>query len=436
MDLETQIEALAIKQAATKSLRRYEKNARRHNARSKAALVSNIAENGFTNPILVDEAMVIIAGHGRLDAALELGLETVPIIELRHLNDAQKKALRIFDNKIVLESDWSMDLLAEELSSLAQEDFDLSLTGFADIEIDRIRTPDLCADEDDPIAPCPDVPVSRPGDLFKAGEHFIYCGDARIPVSYAAVLGQRKADMVFSDFPYNVPIKGHVSGKGAVVHDEFKVASGEMSPEDFSRFLSSATSACRSQTRDGSLHYLCCDWRMVRALIEAGEANIGKLFNIVVWVKSNAGMGSFYRSHHEFVAVFKNGDGRHVNNIQLGRMGRNRTNVWQYPGATGFSKTRKKDLADHPTVKPIALVADAIRDATNPGDLVLDPFAGAGTTMLAAEHIQRKSALIEIEPKFVDVALRRFQDRFGIEPVLMPEGIALSKLKDARHGGG
>jgi len=434
MNISDQISSLSIAQAPIGSIRRYGNNARIHGKREIEMLKTSMRENGFTAPILVDESMEIIAGHGRLTAATELGLEMVPVIRIDHLTSEKKKALRILDNKLVIEGAWSPDLLAEELASLAQEDFDLSLTGFEDIEIEKILTPDLGPPEDEEIASPPVQPVSRPGDLFQVGNHFIFCGDALDPASYDAVLGERRADMVFSDFPYNVPIKGHVNGKGKVTHDEFQMASGEMSAEMFGRFLDRATSHCQAYSRDGSLHYLCCDWRMVRALIEAGEANIGTLFNLVVWAKANGGMGSFYRSQHEMIAIFKNGTAPHVNNIQLGRMGRNRTNVWHYPGATGFSKTRSRDLADHPTVKPVALVADAIRDATNPDDLVLDPFGGAGTTMLAAEHVGRRSALIEIEPKFVDVTLRRFEERFGIEAELMPDKIPFSHLKETRHG--
>lgn len=400
------------------SIVRYEKNARRHGRRDLGLLMASIRENGFTNPILVDEASVIIAGHGRLAAATELGMTQVPVIVLDGLSEAQKKALRIADNKIALESTWSFDLLAEELSALVLDDFDLTLTGFETIEIEKILTPDIGAADEAPLPTPPDQPVSKPGDLYRLGDNLLFCGDALDPVSYETLLGAEKADMVFSDFPYNVPIKGHASGNGRKTHDEFRMASGEMSRQEFTRFLSTATSHCHTFSRDGSLHYLCADWRMIGLLTQVGEEQLGALFNIVVWEKANAGMGSFYRSQHEMIAIFKNGDGRHVNNIQLGRLGRNRTNVWHYPGATGFSKSRKRDLADHPTVKPVALVADAIRDATNPGDLVLDPFGGAGTTLIAAHKVGRRAALIEIEPKYVDVTLRRFRDETGIEPVL------------------
>ena len=421
---------LAVETFPIGSIRRYEKNPRQHRRRDLEMLKASIREHGFTNPILVDEEKVIIAGHGRLTAATELGLPELPVIILCGLTEAQKKALRIADNKIALESSWSPEILADELASLALEDIDLSLTGFEDIELEKILTPDFGEPDDPPLPPAPDEPTSRPGDLYRLGDHLLFCGDALDQASYEPLLEGRKADMVFSDFPYNVPVRGHVSGKGKVTHGEFRMASGEMSREEFARFLASATTLCRSQSRDGSLHYLCCDWRMVRALIEAGEDNLGTLFNLVVWAKANGGMGSFYRSQHEMIAIFKNGAGRHVNNIQLGRLGRDRSNVWHYPGATGFSKTRKRDLADHPTIKPVRMVADAIRDASNPGDLILDPFGGAGTTLIAAQKVGRKAALIEIEPKYVDVTLRRFRDETGIDPIRLTTSLIQKEHTD------
>lgn len=211
------------------------------------------------------------------------------------------------------------------------------------------------------------------------------------------------------------------------------MASGEMSTLEFRSFLTATLSLARDASRDGSLHYVFADWRMIGMLTAIGEELFARLMNIAVRAKPNGGMGSLYRSQHEMVAILKHGAAPHVNNVQLGRMGRHRSNVWQYPGASGFSKTRKQDLIDHPTVKPVALVADAIRDATKPGDLVLDPFGGSGTTLIAAELTKRRAALIEIEPKFADVTLRRFQEHTGIEPVLFPDRIPLSEVRAERN---
>lgn len=415
------------------SLRPYAKNARRRSSKVVRAIAASITEFGFTSPIVIDETGEIIAGHGRLEAANLLKLKTVPVVRVSGLDVNQKNALRLADNKLVLDGSWSPEFLSAALSDLLSADFDISTTGFDAIELDAALTPIISKDDFSDVLPqIPKIPVSRCGDVWQLGQHRVTVADARIAESYQAVLCGRLADMVFGDGPYNVRIQGNVSGKGRSKHSEFQMASGEMADAEFAAFLTLVLSLARDNSRDGSLHYLCADWRMIGLLNDIGKKLFAQLMNIAVWVKANAGLGSFYRSQHEMIAIFKNGRGSHINNIQLGRMGRYRTNVWQYPGASGFSKTRTKDLADHPTVKPVALVADAIRDATKPGDLVLDPFGGSGTTLMAAETVNRRAALIEIEPKYVDVTLERFQGQTGIEPVLLPHGIPLSAVRSER----
>lgn len=416
------------------SLRPYGRNARHHSRKQVKAIAASVREFGFTNPILVDEGGEIIAGHGRLEAAQHLGLAIVPVIRISGLSEVQKKALRLADNKLALDSVWNLELLSTELADLVTTDFDLKLTGFETIEVDKLTTPSLGLRElDDPLPEPPAVPVSRAGDVWALGDHVLAVGDARDPSVYRKILGSKPADMVITDPPYNVPIDGHVSGNGRIKHSEFQMASGEMSTPEFGSFLTATLSLARDVSRDGSLHYVFADWRMVGLLTAIGEELFSTLMNIAVWAKPNGGMGSFYRSQHEMVAIFKHGTAPHVNNIQLGRMGRHRSNIWQYPGASGFSKTRKQDLSDHPAVKPVALVADAIRDATKPGDLVLDPFGGSGTTLIAAEVTRRHAALIEIEPKYADVTLRRFQEQTGVEPVLLPDRIPLSVVRTERN---
>jgi DNA modification methylase len=418
----------------TSKLRPFARNARHHSLRQVKRIAKSIEEFGFTNPILVDEQDEIIAGHGRLQAAIDLGLTEVPVIRISGLSVVQKRALRLADNKLALDSIWNLELLSPELADLATKDFDITLSGFDAIELDKLITPSLGFGEADaPLPDPPAKPVSRTGDLWEIGDHKLAVGDARDPSVCRALLGSEHADMVMSDPPYNVPINGHVSGKGRVKHDEFQMASGEMDDAAFGAFLSSVFGLARDFSRDGSLHYIFADWRMIGLLTTLGTTLFTRLMNIAVWIKPNGGMGSFYRNQHEMVAIFKHGTAPHVNNIQLGRMGRYRSNVWQYPGASGFSKTRKKDLEDHPTVKPVALVADAIRDATKPGDLVLDPFGGSGTTLIAAELTKRRAAIIEIEPKYADVTLRRFQEQTRIEPVLLPDRVPLSKVCAERN---
>lgn len=419
---------------APTSLRPYARNARHHSHRQVKAIAASVQEFGFTNPIIADEVGEIIAGHGRYEAAKLLGLAAVPIIRIYGLSDPQKRALRLADNKLALDASWDLELLSAELSDLTTTDLDISLTGFDTIEVDKLTTPSIGIGEaEKPLPALPGNPVPRSGDLWALGSHLLAVGDARDPAVYSMLLGSAVADMVMTDPPYNVGIRRHAGGKGRIKHDEFPMASGEMDDETFVAFLSTVVSLTRDHSRDGSLHYIFSDWRMVGHLTKLGKELFAKLMNIAVWVKPNGGMGSFYRSQHEMIAIFKHGSAPHVNHVQLGRMGRYRSNVWQYPGASGFSRTRKRDLEDHPTVKPVTLVADAIRDATKPGDLILDPFGGSGTTLLAAELTKRRAALIEIEPKFVDVTLRRFQEQTGIEPMLLPERIPLSAVRVQRN---
>lgn len=416
------------------ALQRYPRNARRRARDQILKIAASIDEFGFTNPILVDEKDEIIAGHGRLEAAIHLKLTTVPVLRVSGLSDVQKKGLRLADNKLGEGSSWDPELLKLELADLTLTDFDVTLTAFETIEIDKWLTPDLGLDSQDrELPPVPAHPVSRLGDLWALGESRLVVGDARDRSVYRLLLGLSLADMVMSDPPYNVKIKGNVGGKGNIKHGEFQMASGEMDDAAFDEFLSVVFGLARDHCRDGSLHYICADWRMIGLLTGVGKKLFAQLMNIATWIKPNPAMGSFYRSQHEMVAIFKHGTAAHINNIQLGRMGRNRSNVWQYPGGSGFSKTRQKDLEDHPTVKPLALVADAIRDATKPGDLVLDPFGGSGTTLIAAELTKRHAALIEIEPKYADVTLRRFQEHTGVEPVLLPDRIPFSAVRAERN---
>jgi len=416
------------------SLRPYARNARHHSRKQVKAIAAGMTEFGVTNPPLVDEAGEIIAGHGRLEAAKLLNLATIPVIRISGLSAIQKRALRLADNKLSLDSAWNFELLSAELADLTTTDFDITLTGFETIEVDKLTTPSLGLRElDDPLPEPPANPASRSGDLWALGDHLLIIGDARDVSVYRKLLGSKLADMVITDPPYNVRISGHVSGNGRVTHDEFQMASGEMSNSEFRSFLEATLSLARDASREGSLHYVFGDWRMIGLLTTLGKELFGQLVNVAVWVKDNAGMGSMYRSQHEMIAIFKHGDVPHINNVQLGRMGRHRSNVWQYPGAASFSKTRKQDLSDHPTVKPVALVADAIRDATKPGDLILDSFGGSGTSLIAAELTKRRAALIEIEPKYADVTLRRFQEQTGIEPVLLPERIPFSVVRTQRN---
>ena len=419
----------------------YANNAKTHPKAQIAQIARSITAFGFNVPVLINEHDELIAGHGRVEAAMSLGLASVPTILIGHLNEAERRAYTLADNRIAENAGWDEELLKLELSELAihTKDLDITLTGFEAGEIDLILGYDDTgddADSDNETAFKPDraaPPISRPGDVWLLGSHKVLCGDCADAANWDALMDGAKAQMVFTDPPYNVPIDGHVSGKGQHKHREFAQASGEMSPAQFTAFLQNTLSAMAGASVDGSLHYVCMDWRHMAELLAAGEEIYSELKNICVWNKTNSGMGSLYRSRHEFISVFKKGKVPHINNVQLGRFGRSRSNVWTYAGVNTFSKTRDADLADHPTVKPILLVQDAILDVTHLGGIVIDGFLGSGTTLLAAHNTQRICYGTEIDPAYVDVILRRFESATGIEPVLALTGESLSAVRTARE---
>jgi DNA modification methylase len=391
------------------------RNARTHSKHQIRQIAASIEAFGFTNPILVDNRSQIVAGHGRVAAAKLLGMEQVPTILLESLTQDQIRAYVIADNRLAERAGWDHSILAIELQHLIaiDETFDVTITGFEIPEIDLILQ-EAGGKQDEDVVPDIDetVPViTQPGDLWTLGKHRILCGSSLVDSAFKTLIGHRRARMVFIDPPYNVAIDGNVCGKGAVRHREFSMASGEMSEAEFVAFLHNALRLLARYSTGGSVHYIFMDWRHVGELLAAGRQVYDTLLNLCVWVKDNGGMGSFYRSQHELVFVFRNGKGPHRNNIQLGQFGRNRTNIWEYPGVNTLSKHGDEGnlLALHPTVKPVALVADAILDCSARGDIVLDSFLGSGTTLIAAERVGRVCYGIEIDPVYVDVAIRRWQ---------------------------
>lgn len=397
------------------------RNARQHPDKHVRQLAKSVATFGFNVPILIDDQFRVISGHGRLLAAKQLGWHEVPTLTLAHLTPSQIQAYRIADNRLTDCSTWDERLLAEQLKELSEADldFDLDAIGFDMPEIDlRIQSlgdlSDEPADESD-STPASGPPVSMVGDIWQLGPHRIVCGSALEPATYEALLGSNRAAVVFTDPPYNVPIAGHVSGKGSIQHREFAMASGEMSSQEFTAFLSQFLGTTKERCVAGGLIYACMDWRHLREMTAAGDAQQLELKNLCVWDKGCGGMGSLYRSQFELVFVYKTGAGTHKNNVQLGKYGRNRTNVWQYAGVNSFARKTGEGnlLALHPTVKPVALVADAILDASERGDIVLDPFLGSGTTVIAAEKTGRIGMGIELDPHYVDTAVRRWQRLTG-----------------------
>lgn len=423
----------AITSHKVAELKPYPTNPRKHSKAQVRQIADSIEAFGFTNPVLVDADGIILAGHGRVQAAKLLKLDDVPTIRLDHLSEAQKKAYIIADNRLAEKSGWDDDILAIELQTLMTLDtgFDITVTGYEMPEIDfKVQAlDDTDPDDGDEIPPVPANAVTQSGDLWLLGDHRLLCGNALEAASYDLLMQGDKARMVITDPPYNVPIPGHVSGLGKVKHEDFAMASGEMTRAEFTTFLGNALGLMTANSMDGSLHYVFMDWRHIADLLAAGEGVYAELKNLIVWVKDNGGMGSLYRSRHEMVAVFKHGTAVHLNNIELGRYGRYRTNVWNYRGVNTLRRGREDELAMHPTVKPARMLADAIRDCSHAGDIVLDPFGGSGSTLVAAEQAGRTARLMELEPKYVDVAIERWQALTGGEAVHVDTGRTFKEAK-------
>jgi DNA modification methylase len=432
---------LKIEVVSIKSLKPYDRNAKTHPAKQIEQIANSIRQFRFTNPLLIDENNGIIAGHGRLAAARQLGMKEVQVIYLRGLSAAAKSALRIADNKIAENAGWDLDLVAQELQfvSSLDLDFDLTVTGFDEADIDVMLQAGVVTADTDGADEIPEVdrslpPVTCLGDVWILGKkgHRVYCGDARKQRSFAILLGGHKATMVITDAPYNVVINGNVSGLGRAQHREFAMASGEMTQSQFISFLVCVMSLLAEHSVDGSIHFLFMDWRHIYEIIIAGRRVYTELKNLAVWNKTNGGMGSFYRSKHELVFIFKSGTAPHINHVELGKHGRNRCNVWDYAGMNTMREGRHEELAMHPTVKPVALVADAILDCSRRGDIVLDCFGGSGTTLIAAEQTGRLAYLMEIDPIYVDVTVRRFQKLTGEKVTHAETGLTFDQMQGER----
>jgi DNA modification methylase len=410
---------LAVTNLLVDSLVPYGSNARRHSKVQIRQIAQSIRTFGFTNPILIANDKTIIAGHGRVEAAKLLGIEYVPTIRLEHLTEAQVRAYVLADNRLAEKAGWDQAILAVELQHLLTiDDIDVTVTGFEIPEIDLIlegatdkeQDPDDSFEVDEPLQP-----TTQPGDLWQLGKHRLFCGNALEPASYKNLALPRRATVVFVDPPYNVAIDGHATGSGSIHHREFAMAAGEMNEAEYIGFLTRALSQVARHSTGGSVHFVCADWRHMSELLAAGKQVYTKLLNLCIWIKDNGGLGSLYRSRHELVFVYRNGQGSHRNNVQLGKFGRNRTNVWEYAGINTLSRQSDEGnlLALHPTVKPIAMVADALLDCSARDEIVLDSFLGSGTTLIAAERVGRICYGIELDPLYMDTAIRRWQKHTG-----------------------
>lgn len=427
---------LKVEYRPTSSLTPYAGNARRH-PRSQIKLIKRSIETfGFIVPLIVDESGMILCGHGRLEAAKMLGMTSVPTIMLSHLSEEDRRAYILLDNAAAEQSGWNKGAVRTELQGLFDLGYDVELTGFTTLQIDTFLNIGEELEEEEPPVEIPAEtaePITRMGDLWTIGKHRLLCADARLAESYNFLLGGEQAQMVFTDPPYNVPIAGNVSGLGKHKHGEFVAGSGELTDSEFElQLLRPALRQIARHCAAGAIAFICMDWRGGRILQDAADGVLSELKNLIVWVKPNAGMGTFYRSQHELIFAYKVSPGAHINNFGLGGGGRHRSNIWTYPGATSFRRGREKDLADHPTVKNRQMVADAILDCSKPGGIVLDPFLGSGTTLVAAEMTKRRGYGLELDPKYCDVVLRRIEAETGLTAML--EGRTYAEVAAERKG--
>jgi DNA modification methylase len=397
-------------------LRPWGRNARTHSKKQIRQVADSIRTFGFTSPVLIDRENTILAGHCRVEAARLLEMNEVPCLRLEHMSRDQKRAYVLADNKLALNAGWDEDLLAEELGALLSLDldFDIGVTGFTIAEIDSFVEGQMPEDPGDPkddfLPAAGKVPTRcQPGDLWRLGAHRLICGDALDPRVVEQLMGGVQARMVFTDPPYNVQVYGHVGGSGKIRHREFAMAAGEMSVSEFTAFLTKAFRNLADHSLDGSIHFICMDWRHMGEILAAGQEVFNELKNLIVWSKDNGGMGTFYRSRHELIFAFKNGSAPHINSFELGQHGRYRTNIWEHKGANSFRAGRLDDLGMHPTVKPVQMIADAIKDVSGRGDIVLDLFGGSGSTLIAAEKTGRRAYLCELDAAYCDCILARWE---------------------------
>jgi DNA modification methylase len=395
-------------------LRPYSRNARTHSKKQIRQIARSIERFGFTNPVLIDQENTILAGHGRVAAAKLLNLSAVPCLRIETMSPAEKRAYVIADNKLALNAGWDEEILAEELSGLLAEDlgFDIALTGFSIPEIDSLAeglTPEEPGAPEEDVLPAHAPTRCQLGDVWALGPHRLICGNALDPVTVAALMESERAQMVFTDPPYNVPIDGHVGGLGTIKHREFAMAAGEMTRPEFTVFLRTAFERLVAASQDGSIHFICMDWRHMGEMLTAGEGVYAEMKNLIVWAKDNGGMGTFYRSRHELIFAFKNGTAPHINSFELGQHGRYRTNVWSYKGVNTLRADRMEELSLHPTVKPVQMIADAIKDVSQRGAVVLDLFGGSGSTLIAAHKTGRRAYLCELDPVYCDRIIARWE---------------------------
>jgi DNA modification methylase len=404
-----------------------------HNPAQQRKIAAFTRAYGPLRPILIDPAGRVVDGVALAQTLQEQGYEEVPVVVVHGRSPDELRLIRLGLNRLAEDAAWNKAALASEFRELLALSFDVELAGFDAVEIDMalaIEDETGSAEvEDAPPDPRAGPTVAQPGDLWLLGEHRLVCGDARDPAALARLMGEDRARMVFTDPPYNVAIDGFVAGRGR--HREFAMASGEMSEGEFVAFLTQALSAMTPHLVDGAILDVCMDWRHTAEVLAAIQAAGLTLMNLCVWAKTNAGMGTFYRSQHELVWIAKHGSAPHTNTFELGQKGRSRSNLWTYRGMNAVGGERDELIKLHPTVKPAALVADAIKDVSSRGEIVLDPFLGSGTTLIAAERTGRRGYGLEFDPAYADVILRRYQAETGRMPILADTGERFDAREEA-----
>ena len=390
-------------------------------------VASSISLLGFCDPLLVGCGNELIDGEARYEAAKQLGLDRVPCVHVEHLNPDERRILRLAVNRLAEKGQWDLDTLKIEFEELILLDAPIEITGFSPAEIDHVILGDATEGlEQGPLEPDSATAVARVGDMFQLGPHRIVCGDATDPAVLARLLeGDAPGRLVLTDEPYNVKIAGNVTGG---VHREFAMASGEMTDAEFLAFNAAWMAAVLPYLCDGGVCGTFIDWRG-SPTVHSAATKLGLVpLNLIVWAKTNAGMGSLYRSQHELLPLFKKGTAPHVNNVELGKRGRWRSNVWTYPGASSLGSDARRGLKDHPTVKPTAMLEDALLDLSNRGDVVVDPFLGSGSTLIAADKTGRVCRGVELDPLYVDVIVRRYDAASGEAAVLVETGETFDRL--------
>lgn len=398
-----------------------EKNPRKHPKKQIFKIKKSIEKYGFLKVVLVNENNIVVSGEARIMALKEMNVNVVPVLRVANLSEAQIRAFRIVDNKLAEEAEWDFTIFREEIESLLKFDFTLDDLSIEPVDYDKIFFQKDSSDAkvhdkevEDPSWLDANVPqIAKKGDLVRLGDHFVFCGDSLKAQSFQIVMQGEKAKIVVTDPPYNCPVNGHVCGSGKVKHEEFEMASGEMSDEEFAQFTADFMKNLVEFSEDGSLHYIWCDWRILNTFLNVGKQYYTSLFNIACWVKPTGGLGGMYRSRHELCPIFKNGKAKHQNHVLLGKNNRYRTNVWEYAGVHASSGNSAELLKLHPTVKNTAMLQDILLDSSSKNDVVLDCFGGSGSTLIAAERSGRRARLIEISPRYVDVIIYRYEKETG-----------------------